>query len=117
MAAGGSSSAPGAIAPARLIRSRVGRRAVHLRVTVSGAGELVLYGWIGAGKKRANACVPARRRASTSGSTEITCKLTDPTLRRRARHRLRLHLKVDFLPASGTPQEVRGDLTLPRRRG
>jgi hypothetical protein len=111
------SAPPGSIAPPRLIRSRVGERAVHLRVAVSGAGELVLYGWIGAGKKHANACAPARRRASASASTEITCKLTDPALRRRAKHRLRLHLKLDFLPSSGTPQEIRSNLTLSRHRG
>jgi hypothetical protein len=116
--ASGSASAPlGLIAPARLIRSWVGGRAVRLRVTVSGAGELVLYGWIGAGKRHANACVPVRRRVSTSGSTGITCKLTDLALRRRANHRVRLHLKVDFLPFTGAPQEIRSDLVLPKHQG
>jgi hypothetical protein len=111
------SAPPGSIAPARLIRSRVGPRAVHLRVTASAAGELVLYGWIGSGRKHANACAPARIRASATGPTEITCKLTDPALRRRAKRWLRLHLKVDFLPSSGTPQEITSDLTLPRHQG
>jgi CotH kinase protein len=115
-AAGPAVAAPSAAAPLRLVRTRVGGRAVHLRVAASTAGEVVLYGWVGAGERHTNACAPMRLRASTAGTTEITCKLTDPALRRRAKHRLRLHLKVDFLPSSGTPQEIRSDLTLPRRQ-
>ncbi len=105
------------IAPLRVGRSKVGRRAVHLQVTAPAAGEVVLYGWIGAGKKHANACAPIRLGVTAAGPTEITCKLTAPVRRRRAKHRLRLHLKVDFEPSSGTPQEIRGDLTLRKRKG
>ena len=97
-------------------RVQVGPRAVHLHLTAPAAGEVVLYGWVGAGKKHATACTPARL-GVTAGTADITCKLTDPVLRRRAKHRLRLHLKVDFLPSSGTPQEIRSDLTLPKRGG
>ena len=82
-------------------RSRLRHRVRSLRFVCTGS---------------ATACTPARL-GVTAGTADITCKLTDPVLRRRAKHRLRLHLKVDFLPSSGTPQEIRSDLTLPKRGG
>jgi hypothetical protein len=114
-AAGPSAAPPSPPAPLRVAQFQVGRRAVHLQVTAPAAGRVVLYGWVGAGKKHANACAPARVGVTAAGTTEITCKLTEPVLRRRAEHWLRLHLKVDFLPSSGTPQEIGSDLTLRRR--
>lgn len=119
--AGGPSAAPPVAPPGatplRVVQSRVGRRAVRLQVTAPGAGEAVLYGWIGAGKRHANACAPAHLSFTATGAREITCNLTESALRRRASHWLRLHLKVDFVPTSGTPQEISSDLTLRRRRG
>lgn len=117
--AAGPSTAPpaepaGRITPLRVARSKVGRRAVHLQVVAPAAGEVALYGWIGAGKKRANACAPARLGITATGTTEITCKLTEPVLRRRAKRWLRLRLKLDFVPPSGTAQEIRSDITLRR---
>jgi hypothetical protein len=111
-----SAAPPGPLAPFGVDGSRVGPRAVHLHLTAPAAGEVVLYGWVGAGKKHATACTPARL-GVTAGTADIACKLTDPVIRRRAKHRLRLHLKVDFLPSSGTPQEIRSDLTLPKHGG
>jgi hypothetical protein len=105
---------PNPLALLRVARPRVGPRAVHLQVTAPAAGEVVLYGWIGAGKKHANACAPARLGVTPTGPAKITCKLTELVLRRRANHWLRLHLKVDFVPPSGAAQEIRRDLTLRR---
>jgi hypothetical protein len=111
---------PPAVSPVSLpslsvSRSRVRGRAVHLQVMAPAAGDVVLYGWIGAGKKHANACAPARLGVTAAGPADITCKLTESVRRRRAKHWLRLHLKLDFVPSSGAPQEIRSDFTLSRR--
>jgi hypothetical protein len=106
---------PSPSAPFRVAQARAGRHAVHLQVMAPAAGDVVLYGWIGAGKKHTNACASARLGVTATGATEITCKLTEPVLRRRAKHWLRLHLKLDFVPPSGAVQEIRSDVTLRRR--
>jgi hypothetical protein len=99
----------------RLERTKVGSRAVHLRVMVPAAGRITLYGWTGSGKRHTDACPPARLDIVAAATIEVRCKLTDAVLLRLEKRSLRLHLKLDFSPFAGAPQQVTHDVIL--RRG
>jgi hypothetical protein len=99
----------------RLERTKVGSRAVHLRVMVPAAGRITLYGWTGLGKRHTDACPPARLDIVAAATIEVRCKLTDAVLLRLEKRSLRLHLKLDFSPSAGAPQQVTHDVIL--RRG
>jgi hypothetical protein len=99
----------------RLERTRIGNRAVRLRVVVPAAGKVALYGWAGSGKRHIEACPPARLDAVVAGTIEIKCKLTDAIVHGLGKRSLRLHLKLDFSPSAGAPQQVTRDVTLRRR--
>jgi hypothetical protein len=108
-------SPPGAIPLLRIERTKIGDRAVRLLALVPAAGKVALYGWTGAGKKYARACPAARLDAPAAGTVELSCKLTDATVYRLGKRWLRLHLKLDFSPSVGSPQQAARDVTLRHR--
>ena len=103
------------ISTLRLERTRIGKRAVRLQLLIPAAGRITLYGWTGSGKRHADACPPARLGAVAAGAIELKCKLTDALIRQLRERRLRLHLKVDFYPSVGAPQQLAHDVTLRQR--
>jgi hypothetical protein len=99
----------------RLGRATVGKRAVRLRVAVPTAGRVALSGWTGSRGARGRSCVPARPKGVVGGTSVVSCRLTDAVVRRLGRRWLRLHLKLDFIPSAGVPQELERQLVLRRR--
>src|SRR6201747_1411358 len=113
--AGPDAPPPSSISPVRLERTGIGKGFLRLRLAVPSAGQVVLRGRTGWGKREVSACAPLRADVAAAGAVEVRCKLTGAVLRRLRKRSLRVRLSLNFLPSTGAAQKLQHQVKLPRR--